>query len=134
MKKPWRYHGQNPRGLRPLGFWPWDLPRHNIHHDTSSAFSNNIPMYSVQRKVNRTLPAKHPIFKPSIENFQDNILQKTYFFGKRIFKYKFKNCTIRIAVLKCYVFFAHPPYQNCYSEWELPVGCSVSMSYRKSIA
>ena len=24
---------------------PWDLPRHNIHHDTSSAFSNNVPLY-----------------------------------------------------------------------------------------
>ena len=24
---------------------PWDLPRHNIHHDTSSAFSNNVPFY-----------------------------------------------------------------------------------------
>ena len=23
----------------------WDLPRHNIHHDTSSAFSNNVPLY-----------------------------------------------------------------------------------------
>ena len=22
---------------------PWDLPRHNIHHDTSSTFSNNVP-------------------------------------------------------------------------------------------
>ena len=26
--------GQNPRGLRPLGFWPRDLLRHSIHHDT----------------------------------------------------------------------------------------------------
>ena len=41
-----RSRGQNPQCLRPLGFWPWDLPRHNIHHDTSSAFSNNVPMYS----------------------------------------------------------------------------------------
>ena len=55
MKKSWRYHGEccasggpaakNPRGLRPLGFCPWDLPRHNIYHDTSSAFSNNFPNY-----------------------------------------------------------------------------------------
>ena len=37
--------GQNARGLRPIGFWPWDLPRHSIHHDTSSAFSNNVPLY-----------------------------------------------------------------------------------------
>ena len=42
-----RSRGQNPRGLRPLGFWPWDLPRHNIHHDTSSAFSNNVPLYTL---------------------------------------------------------------------------------------
>ena len=42
-----RSRGQNPRGLRPLGFWPWDLPRHNIHHGTSSAFSNNVPLYTV---------------------------------------------------------------------------------------
>ena len=40
-----RYRGQNPWGLPPLGAWPWDLPRHNIHHDTSSAFSNNVPVY-----------------------------------------------------------------------------------------
>ena len=53
MKKPLRYPGEccasggptakNPRGLRPLGFWPWDLPRHSIHHDTSSAFTYNVP-------------------------------------------------------------------------------------------
>ena len=41
-----RSRGQNPPGLRPLGFWPWDLPTHNIHHDTSSAFSNNVPLSS----------------------------------------------------------------------------------------
>ena len=28
--------GQNPSGRR---FWPRDLPRHNINHDTSKAFS-----------------------------------------------------------------------------------------------
>ena len=49
LEVPWwmlclgRSRGRNPRGLRPLGFWPWDLPRHNIHHGTSSAFSNNVP-------------------------------------------------------------------------------------------
>ena len=37
--------GPVPQALRPLGFWPWDLPRHNIHHDTSSAFSNNVPLH-----------------------------------------------------------------------------------------
>ena len=53
LEVPWwvlclgRSRGQNPRGLRPLGFWPWDLPRHNIHHGTSSAFSNNVPLYTV---------------------------------------------------------------------------------------
>ena len=40
-----RSRPQNPRGLRPLGLWPWDLPRHSIHHDTSSAFSNNVPIW-----------------------------------------------------------------------------------------
>ena len=25
---------------------PWDLPRHNIHLDTSSAFSNNVPIFT----------------------------------------------------------------------------------------
>ena len=34
-----RSQGQNPRGRRPHGFWSQDLPRHNIHHDTSKAFS-----------------------------------------------------------------------------------------------
>ena len=24
---------------------PREVPRHNIHHDTSSAFSNNVPLY-----------------------------------------------------------------------------------------
>ena len=33
--------------MLPIGFWPWDLPRHFIHHDTSSAFSNNVPLYNV---------------------------------------------------------------------------------------
>ena len=37
-----RSQGQNPRGRRPRGFWPRDLPRHNIHHDTSKAFSYNV--------------------------------------------------------------------------------------------
>ena len=23
---------------------PWDLPRHSIHHDTPSAFPNNVPL------------------------------------------------------------------------------------------
>ena len=32
----------NPRGRRPRGFWPWDLLRHNIHHDTSKALSYNV--------------------------------------------------------------------------------------------
>ena len=39
-------------GLRSLGFWPWDLgpwtsdlPRHSIHHDTTTAFPNNVPMH-----------------------------------------------------------------------------------------
>ena len=31
--------GQKPRGRRPQGFWPRDLPRHNIQHDTSKVFS-----------------------------------------------------------------------------------------------
>ena len=26
------------------GFWPWDIPRHSIHYDTSSAISNNVPV------------------------------------------------------------------------------------------
>ena len=52
MEKPWAYHGEwspsgglsakNPWNLRPLGFWPWDLIRNSIHHDTPSAFPNNV--------------------------------------------------------------------------------------------
>ena len=49
-----RSRGQNPWGLRPLGFWPWDLPRHNIHHDTSSAFSNNVPRTQTLEESHRT--------------------------------------------------------------------------------
>ena len=33
-----RSQGQNPRGRRPRRFWPQDLLRHNIHHDTSKVF------------------------------------------------------------------------------------------------
>ena len=43
MKKPWRYHGECCASGGPWDL-PWDLPRHNIHHDTSSAFSNNVPI------------------------------------------------------------------------------------------
>ena len=35
---------QNPWGLRPLGFWPWDCPRDSIHHDTPSAFPHIVPV------------------------------------------------------------------------------------------
>ena len=27
---------------------PWDLPRHSIHHDTSLAFSNNVPVCTLR--------------------------------------------------------------------------------------
>ena len=37
-----RSQGQNPRGRRPRGSWPRDLPGHNIHHDTSKAFSYKV--------------------------------------------------------------------------------------------
>ena len=40
-----RSRGQTPWGLQPLGFWPWDLPRHSIHHDTPLAFPNNEPLW-----------------------------------------------------------------------------------------
>ena len=26
----------------PEGFWPWDLPRHSIHHDNPNAFPYNV--------------------------------------------------------------------------------------------
>ena len=48
LGKAFGYHGElspvegpaakNPRGLRHLGFWPWDLPRDSIHHDTQRLF------------------------------------------------------------------------------------------------
>ena len=41
--KPLWACGPSGFGLRPLGFWPWDLPRHSIHHGTPSAFQNNVP-------------------------------------------------------------------------------------------
>ena len=46
-----RSRGQNPGGLRPLGFWPWDLPRHSIHHNTPSAFRNNVPELLITEQV-----------------------------------------------------------------------------------
>ena len=33
-----------PWGLRAFRLWPYDLPRHSIHHDTPSPFPNNVPM------------------------------------------------------------------------------------------
>ena len=40
---------QSLRGLRPLGFWPWDFPRDSIHHDTPSAFPRIVPLYTIQQ-------------------------------------------------------------------------------------
>ena len=53
-----RSHGQNPRGLRSLGFWPWDHPRHCNHNDTPSAFPNNVP--SLLLKLKKLLSNKLP--------------------------------------------------------------------------
>ena len=39
-----------PSGPAAPRFWPWDLPRHNIHHGTSSAFSNNVPRFKAVLK------------------------------------------------------------------------------------
>ena len=39
-----RSAAKNPWGLRPLGFWPWDLPRDSIHHDTPTAFPHIVPL------------------------------------------------------------------------------------------
>ena len=33
------------------GIPAWDLPRHNIHHGTSSAFSNNVPLVELNPNV-----------------------------------------------------------------------------------
>ena len=41
-----------PSGPLALGFWPWDLPRRNIHHDTSSAFSSNVPLHTEHYTLN----------------------------------------------------------------------------------
>ena len=35
---------KNTRGLRPLGFWPWDFPRDSIHHYTHSTLSHIVPL------------------------------------------------------------------------------------------
>ena len=43
-----RSQGQNPRGRRPRGFGPRDLPRHNIHHGTSKVFSLNVIVIATQ--------------------------------------------------------------------------------------
>ena len=32
------FKAKNPRGHRPQGFWPWKLPRDNIHQDTPRLF------------------------------------------------------------------------------------------------
>ena len=45
MKKPWGYHGEWSSSGGPI---PTDLPRHSFHHDSPSAFQNNVPLYSVQ--------------------------------------------------------------------------------------
>ena len=38
---------KNPRGLRPLRFWPLDLPGKSILHDTPSAFPYIVPLYTI---------------------------------------------------------------------------------------
>ena len=45
MESLGRSFGQKPLVLRPFGFWPWNLPRYSIHHDTHSAFPNNVPLF-----------------------------------------------------------------------------------------
>ena len=47
MESLGKSRGHIPRGLRPLGFWPWDFPWHSIHHSTPSAFPNNVPFLLV---------------------------------------------------------------------------------------
>ena len=52
LEKPRGYHGKwsalgGPKAKTraaagPKVFWPRDLPRHYIHHDTSKAFPNNV--------------------------------------------------------------------------------------------
>ena len=63
-----RSRDQNPWGLRPLGFWPWDLPRHNIHHGTSSAFSNNVPLCTTPPPPCST-PSPRYILPPVLNSF-----------------------------------------------------------------
>ena len=50
-----RSRGKNPRGLRPLGFWPWDLPRHNIHHGTSKVFSWALTKSTQQKLISKLI-------------------------------------------------------------------------------
>ena len=30
-----------------FGSWPWDFPKDSIHHSTTSAFPNNVPVVTV---------------------------------------------------------------------------------------
>ena len=48
---------------RPLGFWPCDLPRHSIHHDTPSAFPNNVPLYPILNYIPDLEKHQHFKFK-----------------------------------------------------------------------
>ena len=49
-----RFQGQKPKGRRTKGFWPKDLPRDSIHHDSlSKVFPYNIISFSSQTSTSR---------------------------------------------------------------------------------
>ena len=61
--------GFNPWGLRPLGSWPWDLPRHSIHHYTPLAFPNNVLLHCPGIEVCSGQPLDQKHFADDISNF-----------------------------------------------------------------
>ena len=70
-----------PSGPAPLGFWPWDLLRHNIHHDTSSAFSNNVPvLHSFIRLIKIGPYLTETVFTPTPKSLHLNVRYLSIFF------------------------------------------------------
>ena len=82
------YKAKTPRGRRPQGFWPWNLPRDNIHHAIPKAFPKNTILYNSRTSKLDSLPANVALreypgeYTPSaftnIDSVKSNIVRGNY--------------------------------------------------------
>ena len=119
MECLWRSHDQKPWGLRPLGFWPLDLSRLPIHHDTPLAFPNNVPSCRP--------PPPHPPPSLNIPAQTLHCFQETGFSytGKwhRKNKYVYHNLkhSYLVKIYNSAGHYVKPPFRGLFSEfrWEV---------------